>query len=357
MSYCLKNMRKKIITILILVFIPLITFANDNSVKTRVLPDSPWYSFEKIGENVKTALVFDREKKIERFINLSDERLVEAKEMLNKSKPQIVGKVIGSCEKLLQKATNIIKKIEDEEQKKELLDKIKIKLEEKNQLKKELLENLKPELGDDSELNLPKNLLTTTDTTTPEYEPLPQYPIEEYEKQPKPLDINNKQDKAVLEHSTLQDDWQDKTYNENQLELTDTSTHSFTPQPRENWQNQKDEPQAMLAPTNNGGKPGMEDGHGQVARPDTIGNNTCTKLYLCKIECGSNIIEKCNSYSSPKLYDLLSCRGNCVGYQLFYGCSMEAGCDEPCWDTYNNTCSPAKYQSCLTSCENQFEDC
>ena len=99
------------------------------------------------------------------------------------------------------------------------------------------------------------------------------------------------------------------------------------------------------------GKPMNEDG--TVARPEGL-SSSCSKLYLCKISCGEDVIDNCNSYES-ELYDLLMCIGDCTEYQLFYGCSMEAGCDAPCWGNYEDHCSKAVYNACLEDCEETFD--
>jgi len=102
------------------------------------------------------------------------------------------------------------------------------------------------------------------------------------------------------------------------------------------------------------GKPGMEGGSTQVARPEGVGDGVNSKLYLCMVECGARIVEDCIEYSSPHMYNLTNCRGDCIGYQLFYGCSMEAGCDQSCWQTYEANCGASAYNSCIDGCKNAF---
>ena len=329
-------MTKKLIIISLLLFLIVSpTLATDKIEKAGVMPDSSFYTFEKFGESVKNIFTFGKEKKIERFINLAEERIIEAKEMLNKSKLELVGKILGSSEKLLKKAMNIAKKTEDEEIKKEWLDKIKIKLEETNNIKKELLIDLKSEEG---KLNIKRDRLTLTDTTTPEYEDLPQYTIEEYDKDPKVIEATDKQDKAALENATLPDRGPDKTLNLNELGVTDTTTPAVLELKRETQIQEY------------GGKPGMEDGHGQVTRPEGVGSCD-SKMYLCQIKCGQEIVEECVKHSGDHMYQLLSCRGACTKFNLFYGCGMEAGCDDSCWDNYYDHCGTGAYESCLNACK------
>ena len=104
------------------------------------------------------------------------------------------------------------------------------------------------------------------------------------------------------------------------------------------------------------GKPGMEDGTGQVVRPDSCGNKN-VKLYLCKISCGEDIINNCNGYSSTYLYQLNTCRGDCLSHNIFYGCGYEQGCDDPCWEDYDEECHPNVYNECIENCEEVHGDC
>jgi len=118
------------------------------------------------------------------------------------------------------------------------------------------------------------------------------------------------------------------------------------------------QPQTALLNQSSGGKPGMNDsGSTQVTKPDNGSGNSCSKLYTCKINCGKDMVDRCIGQSANKMYQLMSCRGNCLKYNLFYGCGMEAGCDQPCWQTYEQSCGQSVYNSCVSGCENTFGDC
>ena len=146
--------------------------------------------------------------------------------------------------------------------------------------------------------------------------------------------------------------------NQNLEKITPDTAMEFTLAPNVGETNS--DPEVAEAPTDEdgGGKPGMnEEGSTQVTRPDSCGSN-CSKLYLCKIKCGEDLVNECNNiYSINSMYNLLQCRGECTKYNIVYGCGMESGCDEPCWEDYNKKCSQSAYEDCIGSCEETFGDC
>lgn len=413
------------------------------TIKPGILPNNPFYFLKTLGENIQTFFTFGDSAKAQRYFKLAEERLAEAKALVESGDVKKAKEIIKNSAKYFERAwdkINILVEAGKEsadtletitdivsthrqtltgltqggtEQSKEMLralvdndrEKLRELLEqdtsqnEKIELIKKFREKERTTVEKIRNLNLEihKNPLPLTDTTTPKYESLPQHTIKEY----------NKKDAAVLEHNPLQDDWVDKTYdNRDALLLTDTTSPGVIDRPKNaiKVEDEKeeslfdkikvffgkeddnmpvthiekapfpekesdspatalnpdilrnDDPVASLAPqTGSGGKPGMnEDGTTQVARPQGASSGCNTKLYQCKIECGENIINNCNKYSAPKLYDLINCRGDCVKYVIFYGCSMEAGCDEPCWDDYEAACSPQTYQTCINNCEETF---
>ena len=83
-------MNKKIIIIITLILTVLvfsnIAFAQSQEQtlpKSGFLPDSPFYFLKKIGEEIKTFLIFG-DAKIERQLYLAEKRLAEAKAMIDK---------------------------------------------------------------------------------------------------------------------------------------------------------------------------------------------------------------------------------------------------------------------------------
>ena len=118
--------------------------------------------------------------------------------------------------------------------------------------------------------------------------------------------------------------------------------------------------EAMMAPGlgGNGGKPGMENGSGQVTIPQGMGGNSCSKMHICKINCGEEMIDDCGNIDSiNSLYELLQCVGACTKYNIVYGCGIPNGCDQPCWQDYDSKCSVETYESCINECEEDFGDC
>lgn len=74
-----------------------------------ILPDSPLYMFKKLFESVDLFLTFDEAAKAEKYLNYAELRLVEAKEMVEKGKPEYVDELLEEYEDKLEKANEIAK--------------------------------------------------------------------------------------------------------------------------------------------------------------------------------------------------------------------------------------------------------
>jgi len=337
------------------------TGAKPDAVNPGLLPDSPLYFFEKIGENIRTFFTFGKSK-AERHVKLAEERMAEIRLLRQKGKTEIADKTDQVYQRHVSKVLLEVKKNGLQESKKDqllirLVDKnidnqkmlvevynkapeknkqrIKIKLENEKKKyadligklsdkgKTTVIEKLKPDLNDldkkIKELDIFKNNTLTSQTKYPDKPKI-----------------------ELIKKPNLAKDKPNTTKPELAVKLGNNQA-----------------PQTSLAPLGQGGgKPGMnEEGSTQVVNPKGNSGNSCSKLYICKINCGKDIIEKCNGYSANKMYQLLQCQGGCYKYNIFYGCGMEAGCDESCWQSYDSVCSPNKYESCISNCDDDFGDC
>jgi hypothetical protein len=260
-------MIKKIVS-LGLIFLALTTMVYAYADDSVDLPapgmtaDNPLHFFEKAGEGIRSVFTFGPQKRAERFIDLSRERLAEVQELLEKEEPKKTKRTILESKKLIERA-----KLEVERAREKGFD----------------VADLEREIED--VIVLQKDLFSS----------------ERVEKKPVPVEM-------------------------------------------------------VLAPQDGGGgKPGMnEEGSTQVTPPQNSGGSCNSKLSLCKIQCGEDIVNNCTLYSSTHMYNLLNCRGSCMEYVLFYGCGMEAGCDSSCWENYEAACGPDAYYSCIGACEVRF---
>jgi hypothetical protein len=272
--------------------------ANQEIVKPGILPDSHFYFLERASESVKTFFVFDKDKKAERWLKLANERAAEAEALFQNGKVELAETTFANYNKRVDQT------LENAKKNPEFLKRIIQNLSAKKQKFIDLIKN------------------STGETQV----------VAKEKFEPKIRELDDKIKQIIKE-------------------FKDDTTVELAEQPK------KTKPEAALAPqfSEEGGKPNMnEDGSTQVTRPK--GLSSCnSKLYLCKIHCGEDIIDNCNGEQAPALYDLLNCRGECTKYNVLYGCGMEAGCDAPCWDEYNSKCSMSVYQSCVNDCETQFE--
>jgi len=69
-------------------------------------PDSPFYFLETIAEDVVTFFTFGDLKKAERYASLAAERIAEAKDMVEKGKPELVEKPLKRYKSQLNKSMN-----------------------------------------------------------------------------------------------------------------------------------------------------------------------------------------------------------------------------------------------------------
>ncbi|MFH1291834.1 MAG: DUF5667 domain-containing protein [bacterium] len=334
-------MFKKII--LGLIFATLLLFCTsalaqtNTRVKPGMLPDSPWYFLDRVGESVRTFFTFGKSK-AERHIELAEERLAEIDSLNKKGKTEIAEKVTGDYDKEIDRVLLKIKKFPDKDIKS---DELLIKLVKKNQDHQKMLVELFNKAPQASKQRLKLKLTN---------------------EKKKYLDlvdqISDSKQEAVLNILKSEQDSLDKKIEKLELQTSTESNKRVDFLNKPPLSDEESLLQIKDIPTQGGGKPGMsEDGSTQVTNPQGGSGNSCSKLYICKINCGKDIIEKCNGYSSNKMYQLLQCRGGCYKYNIFYGCGMEAGCDESCWQDYNTVCSPNKYESCISSCEGVFGDC
>lgn len=69
-----------------------------------MLPDSPFYFLKSFFEGVGTFFTFGDIAKAERFLNLSERRLAEAKALAEKGKPEIAERITGQYQEQLNRA-------------------------------------------------------------------------------------------------------------------------------------------------------------------------------------------------------------------------------------------------------------
>ncbi|MFH1789549.1 MAG: DUF5667 domain-containing protein [bacterium] len=330
--------------------------------KPGILPDSPFYALERASESINN-LFTPSNKKAERFFKLAGERLAEANALNAKGQTEKASQAFNEYQKLIDRAWMENKKTSKSQTTKttETRQLTNLSINRQTALVenyKKAPDKLKPQIKSAIEaerkkaLDIISNLPDAEKTTA----------MQNYKVAENPL-IDDLFDIGIAILNNPQT-------NQNSSSPTTASPTYNTANPTTNNQTAQNLPQAVLnAPTQNEpqaalngpnqqiGKPGMnETGSTQVVSPKNSGN-CCTKLYLCKIECGKKIIADCNGYSADKMYDLLNCRGACTHYNLFYGCGMEAGCDTPCWNNYDSACSMNTYEQCLSGCDDVFGDC
>jgi hypothetical protein len=77
--------------------------ANDLA-EAGMLPDSPFYFLKSWSESLGTFLTFGDVAKAERFLNLSEKRLAEARALVVKGKPEVAEKAVGRYQEQLNRA-------------------------------------------------------------------------------------------------------------------------------------------------------------------------------------------------------------------------------------------------------------
>ena len=79
--------------------------AKDNSATSAGLtPDSPFYIFKTLKENIQIFFTFNAEQKVKQFLHLADVRLAEYQKMIEKGKTEIAQKTLEKYEKQLARA-------------------------------------------------------------------------------------------------------------------------------------------------------------------------------------------------------------------------------------------------------------
>lgn len=116
----MKKMIKKISLALIILALLLVAnsqIANsetDNELPPPgLLPTNPFYFFKTWFEEVRTFFILDPVKKVERYKELAEKRLAEAKALIEKGKDELAQKILTKYQKHLDKALVQAKKAEE----------------------------------------------------------------------------------------------------------------------------------------------------------------------------------------------------------------------------------------------------
>jgi hypothetical protein len=98
--------KKLIITILIIpfLFVGLVQAQTDDLPDPGMLPDNPFYFLKSWSESIGTFLTFGEEKKAERFLELSERRLSEARALAEKERGDMAERAMEKYEEQLNKA-------------------------------------------------------------------------------------------------------------------------------------------------------------------------------------------------------------------------------------------------------------
>ncbi len=310
-------MTRKITILLLFLFLVVSPVLAVEKARTGMLPDNPLYFVKSITSNIKTSLTFGEINKAERLIEVANNKLNEAITLAEKQKPKIVAQAIKNYKKLLNRSLELITQAKGPE----------IKTDE---ALIELAKNI---------LNQQESILTNIQSVPEIMRPIFRQAVETEK------EIYNKITNSISKDPSKenQESLANLETQKQRLDLRLADTGILTTVQLADLQQQS-------------GKPGMnEEGSTQVVRPEGVGGCNSKKC-LCQVNCGRTIIEKCVLQSGNYMYQMLNCRGECTKYNLFYGCGMEAGCDESCWDDYYEHCGSDAHENCLTGCEETFDD-
>ncbi len=262
---------------------------------------NPLSLVKNITSNVKLSFTFGKINKAEKLVELAKNKLDEALILAKKENVQAVGKVIKEHERLLKQSLELTNQAREQGV-------------DANEFLLELAENIL-----DQQKNISDNIQVVSETIKPVFRRAVETEKQIYD------GVINLIDKEDNHESLTNLEIREEQIN---LEFAD-------------WQQT--------------GKPGMnETGSTQVARPEGVGGGGNSKKCLCQVSCGQKIVEDCILQSGNYMYQMLNCRGDCTKYNLIYGCGMEAGCDESCWDNYYDHCGLEAHENCLADCEETF---
>ena len=113
-------------TFLLLFIVSILIFPVSVSAETKagLTPSSPFYFLDITFEKIGLFFTLNTEKRIEKYLKYSEERLAEAEEVANENKPELVEKAIKNYEKNISLATEESRTIEDKTRAEELLNEI-----------------------------------------------------------------------------------------------------------------------------------------------------------------------------------------------------------------------------------------
>jgi len=101
-----------VITLFFSLLVPNLAWAE---IEAGITPDSPFYFLDTFSEKISSVFIFDAEKKTQKFLQLAEERIAEAKEVSIKNKNKAAEKAIDLYDKSIVNALDNAKKIEKEE--------------------------------------------------------------------------------------------------------------------------------------------------------------------------------------------------------------------------------------------------
>lgn len=88
--------------------------AKDNSLPSAgTAPDSPFYIFKTLKENIQTFFIFGAENKAKQFLRLADVRLAEYQKMQEKGKIELAQKTLDKYEKQLNRARSKVEELKN----------------------------------------------------------------------------------------------------------------------------------------------------------------------------------------------------------------------------------------------------
>jgi DNA-binding beta-propeller fold protein YncE len=118
-----------LLTIVLSINLSAVQYQEKSLPEAGVLPDSHFYFFKTIGEDIKTFFTLNQEKKLERYIFLSEKRLAEAKALAEKNaKPELIEKTLERYQKRLGKTDMYLQKIRRKKPIPELEERLSAKL-------------------------------------------------------------------------------------------------------------------------------------------------------------------------------------------------------------------------------------
>lgn len=105
---------KKLLAILCTFILLTVGVSAQEQENVGSMPDSFWYGFKILGENMNLAFTFDKQKKAELQLKYAERRVAEANEMAKKGKAEEVKKTLEKRDKQMKEVEQNIETLKKE---------------------------------------------------------------------------------------------------------------------------------------------------------------------------------------------------------------------------------------------------